>query len=76
MLLQRLCAARFDAAYDGLAACAAAWLSILDLGGFTTASSQGDSRQCRLWHVSAAAVAPSLHCGHAARDAPGVAASP
>ncbi|HOU94944.1 MAG TPA: hypothetical protein PLU22_28030, partial [Polyangiaceae bacterium] len=56
VLLQRLCPARFDAAYDGLAACATACTEIPDASGFTTAISQGDSLQCRLWHVSAAAV--------------------
>ena len=76
VLLQRLCPARFDAAYDGLSACAAACTEIPDPGGFTITVSQGDSLQCRLWHVSAATVDPSMHCGHAAGDAPCVAASP
>ncbi len=76
VLLQRLCPARFDATFDGLAACATACGEIPDAGGFTTAISQGDSIQCRLWHVSAAAVDPSMHCGHAAGDAPCVAIAP
>ena len=34
-------------------------------------ASQGrDSLNCRLWHVSAATVAPSQHCGHASGEPP------
>jgi len=76
LLLRTHCSARFDGTFDGLAACTAACQQIPDAGGYTTAMSQGDSIQCRLWHVSAAAVDPSMHCGHAAGDLPCAAPSP
>ena len=44
--------------------------SIPDLGGYSIEQNSGDSVNCRLWHVSAASVAPSSHCGHAAGESP------
>jgi hypothetical protein len=76
VLLQSLCTAHFDATFDGLAACTAACADLPDVGGFSTAINQGDSIQCRLWHVSAAAVDPSTHCPHAAGEGPCAAVSP
>jgi hypothetical protein len=52
--------------YGSLETCRAACNQVPDLGGYNTAHSEGDSVQCRLWHVSAAADEPNPHCLHAA----------
>ncbi|HEX6765335.1 MAG TPA: hypothetical protein VF103_07650 [Polyangiaceae bacterium] len=40
--------------------------TVPDLGGYSTAISEGNTIQCRLWHVTAAADDPYPHCNHAA----------
>jgi hypothetical protein len=40
--------------------------TVPDLGGYSTAISSGNTLQCRLWHVTAAADSPYPHCNHAA----------
>lgn len=40
--------------------------NIPDLGGYDISVTEGNSIQCRFYHVSAAAVAPRTHCEHAA----------
>ena len=52
--------------YGSLEACKTACKAVPDLGGYDTSHSAGDSVQCRLWHVSAAADEPNPHCLHAA----------
>jgi hypothetical protein len=52
--------------YGSLEACKTACNAVPDLGGYNTSHSAGDSVQCRLWHVSAAADEPNPHCLHAA----------
>jgi len=71
MLLSGACSANFSRLYNGLAECQSACSeSIVDLGDFDISQSSGDSLNCRLWHVSAATVAPSQHCGHASGEPP------
>jgi hypothetical protein len=60
-IMQRVCDD-----YGSLGACKAACGKVPDLGGYDTSHSEGDSVQCRLWHVSAAADEPNPHCLHAA----------
>jgi len=52
--------------YSSVEACLSDCNKAQDLGGYNTAHSEGDSVQCRLWHVSAAADEPNPHCLHAA----------
>ena len=60
-LMQRACDD-----FASLTACRAECDEVPDLGGYNTSHSEGDSLQCRLWHLSAAALAPNPHCLHAA----------
>ncbi len=50
--------------------CASRCAQIPDLGGFDTSQIQGDSLQCRLYHLQAASVSPLNHCPHAAGGYP------
>jgi hypothetical protein len=40
--------------------------TVPDLGGYSTAISEGNTLQCRLWHITAATDDPYPHCNHAA----------
>lgn len=59
--------------FETFSACMEDCLDTPDMGGFNTADpemSEGDSVQCRLWHVSASAEAIRPHCPHAAGASP------
>jgi len=63
------CPNAFDAVAGGLSpveACAQSCAATPDLGGFDTSRIEGNSLQCRLYHLQAASVSPRNHCGHAA----------
>lgn len=60
-LMAAECPGFFDAA-----GCAASCAATADLGGFDTSRIEGDSVQCRLYHLQAASVSPLNHCAHAA----------
>jgi hypothetical protein len=71
VLMQASCSARFSQLFNGLADCQSQCTeSLPDPGGYDVSQNSGDSINCRLWHVSAAALDPSLHCGHAAGEPP------
>jgi hypothetical protein len=57
--------ARFDGAGDCVSECEA---NVPDLGGFDISQDEGNSMQCRLYHVSAASDKPVPHCKHAIGD--------
>jgi hypothetical protein len=38
--------------------------------GFSTAATTGDTVECRLYHLTAAATEPATHCAHIAKDSP------
>ncbi len=52
--------------YDSRETCLASCRDVPDLGGFDISIVEGDSLQCRLYHLNAAAVSPENHCPHAA----------
>jgi hypothetical protein len=52
--------------FSSVSACRKACRDVPDLGGYNTSHSEGDSLQCRLWHLSAASLEPNPHCLHAA----------
>lgn len=56
--------------FSSLNACLADCALVPDLGGYDLGVGQGNSVQCRLFHLSAAAAAPDPHCRHAAGAAP------
>ena len=56
--------------YDSRETCLEACRGVPDLGGFDISTVEGDSMQCRLYHLNAAAVAPETHCRHAAGALP------
>lgn len=68
--LEQACSARFGGAFDGQADCVQACELLPDEVRFHAGISAGNSIQCRLWHLSAASVDPSAHCGHALGEAP------
>jgi hypothetical protein len=70
VLMQQICSVRFSQAYQGLVDCQAQCDALPTLGAFDLTQSSGNSVNCRLWHVSAAALDPGAHCGHAAGDPP------
>lgn len=68
---QQVCSARFDERFVGVADCVQACeRDVPDLGDYDVTMQSGDSVQCRLWHLSAAAVDANFHCPHAAGEAP------
>jgi hypothetical protein len=70
VLLEQICPAHFGGIYRDSVDCNArcgAWPS---LGAFDLGQSSGNSVNCRLWHVSAAALDPETQCGYAAGDPP------
>jgi len=62
----QLCPEQFTSLPGCLADCA----SVPDLGGYDISIGQGNSVQCRLFHLGAAAAAPDPHCAHAAGASP------
>jgi hypothetical protein len=56
--------------YQSATECSNDCKAVPDLSGFSIAQDDGDSRQCRLWHASAATQAPIPHCVHAAGGSP------
>jgi hypothetical protein len=52
--------------YDSRNACLDACRAVPDLGGFDVSIIEGNSVQCRLYHLNAALVSPLNHCPHAA----------
>lgn len=46
--------------------CLLACAELDDIGGFSLDDIQGNSVQCRLYHLGAAVISPTLHCRHAA----------
>jgi hypothetical protein len=70
VLMQQICSVRFAQAFQGLVDCQAQCAALPTLGAFNLSQASGNSVNCRLWHVSAAALDPGAHCGHAAGDPP------
>ena len=71
VLMQAECSARFSQAFNGLADCQSQCNeSLPDPGSYDVSQSSGNSVNCRLWHVSAAALDPSQHCPHASGEPP------
>jgi hypothetical protein len=64
-LMQAECSAVLDTSD-----CATLCPAIPDLGGFDTSQIQGNSLQCRLYHLQAASVSPVNHCPHVAGGFP------
>jgi len=56
--------------YASLNACLDECSGVPNLGGYNTGIGQGNSVQCRLFHLVAAAAAPEPHCTHAAGATP------
>jgi hypothetical protein len=52
--------------FTSVSECRKACDAVPDLGGYNTSHSEGESVQCRLWHLSAATLEPNPHCLHAA----------
>jgi hypothetical protein len=53
-------------AEDCLQSCEA----VPDLGGYDVSQIEGNSLQCRFYHLGAATVSPQFHCMHAAGEQP------
>jgi hypothetical protein len=51
-------------AYDSVGECLLDSVHVPDLGGFDISQVEGDSLQCRLYHLEAALVSPVTHCPH------------
>jgi len=74
VVFAEVCPSDFAAAYADQTACLTGCAAnIPDLGTYNSSMSSGDNVQCRLWHLAAASVDPSIHCTHAAGHAPCVA---
>jgi hypothetical protein len=56
--------------YPSLPGCLEDCEHVPDLGGYDISVGQGNSVQCRLFHLGAAAAAPDPHCIHAAGASP------
>jgi hypothetical protein len=56
--------------YTSLPGCLEDCSQVPDLGGYDISIGQGNSVQCRLFHLGAAAAAPDPHCAHAAGASP------
>jgi hypothetical protein len=70
VVLEQVCGARFDGEFVGRADCNSQCGDLADEVRFSASIDSGDSIQCRLWHLSAASVDPSTHCGHAVGEGP------
>jgi hypothetical protein len=69
-IIQAACLGEDFSAFSSLDACLTACKEVPDLKGYDLTVTTGDSIQCRLWHVSAAADEPNPHCKHAAGNYP------
>jgi hypothetical protein len=66
LLFEAACQSDFSSRFNGQSECLADCRNTVpDLGGYDASIREGDSVQCRLYHVSVATLAPSEHCGHA-----------
>jgi hypothetical protein len=65
-----VCEERFFSLFDGEPECLAACAKLPNTPDFSTNVQSGNSVGCRLYHTTAAAVAPDVHCSHAAGDVP------
>ncbi len=63
-LMDGLCPETFDGD------CAAVCSAVPDLGGYDVSQIEGNSLQCRFYHLGAATVSPQFHCAHAAGEQP------
>jgi hypothetical protein len=52
--------------FGDAATCPEECADVTDLGGFNVSQFEGNTLQCRFYHLSAALVGPALHCPHAA----------
>lgn len=50
--------------------CQSACREVPDLGGFEVSQNEGNSVQCRLYHLGAALASPTFHCPHASGESP------
>jgi hypothetical protein len=50
--------------------CLAECAHVPDLGGFEVSQNEGNSVQCRLYHLGAALASPTFHCPHASGQTP------
>ena len=60
-----LMAAICPGSFPTLGACMDTCSSVPDVGGYNIAQTDGNTIQCRLYHVSAATQASEVHCPHA-----------
>lgn len=65
-LMLAVCAGYFSTEAECQSACA----GVPDPAGYGVSSTKGNTLDCRLYHLSAAAIAPQVHCPHAAGQAP------
>lgn len=66
-LMSRVCPTYFGSILgNDLGTCKATCSQLPDLGEYSTAIVSGNSVQCRIYHVNAAAKDPATHCPHAA----------
>lgn len=66
VLMAQICPGSFTSAE----ACRRDCASVPDVGGFDIHDIEGNTLQCRLYHLAAATVSPINHCPHAAGAAP------
>lgn len=52
------------------AECQSACREVPDQGGFEVSQNEGNSVQCRLYHLGAALASPTFHCPHASGESP------
>jgi hypothetical protein len=70
VVLEQACEPVFQDEFLGRPDCNSKCGEIPDVERFQTGIDSGNSVQCRLWHLSAATLDPSTHCGHAVGEAP------
>lgn len=69
-VMQQACAAEFTEDHNGIVDCIDdCTANVPDLGGYNASIQEGNSIQCRLYHLGAATDDPDQHCEHAAGDA-------
>jgi hypothetical protein len=73
LLMQRICLPQWNANFVDAQDCLDKCAALPSLGAFDAAEAVavgGNNINCRLYHLSAASVSPSIHCPHAAGAAP------
>lgn len=65
-LMRGACPELFETTFTDESGCLEACALVPDEGGFVLNNQTGDSLNCRLYHVTAAALDPMFHCPHAA----------